>query len=140
MFSQGDIPELLKKAFIVPVYKGGSKVLPSSYRPVSLASHLVKTFERVLVRDLVEHLDFKGLMNKNQHESRSGCSTLSQLLLHHNKLLEALETRDNVDKIYLDFAKAFDKVDHELLLRKLKSIGVKGKLRIWIQNFLSHRK
>ena len=100
---------------------------------------MVKTFERVLVRALVVHLEFKGLMDKNQHGSRSGRSTLSQLLLHHNKLLEALENGDNIDTIYLDFAKAFDKVDHDLLLRKLKSIGVKGKLGIWIQNFLTKR-
>ena len=76
-FHQGDIPELLKKAFVIPIFKGGSKAEPASYRPVSLTSHLVKTFERVLVRALVGFLDFKNLMDKNQHGSRSGRSTLS---------------------------------------------------------------
>ena len=138
-FHQGDIPELLKKAFVIPIFKGGSKAEPASYRPVSLTSHLVKTFERVLVRTLVDFLDFKNLMDKNQHGSRSGRSTLSQLLLHHNRLLEALENGENIDAIYLDFAKAFDKVDHDLLLEKLKSLGVKGKVGMWIQSFLKNR-
>ena len=136
-FCQGEIPSLLKKAFVIPIFKCGSKVQPSNYRPVSLTSHLMKTFERILVRGLVAYLDVKGLLNKSQHGARSGRSTLSQLLLH--KLLEALENRDNIDAIYLDFAKAFDKVDHNLLLRKLKRMGIKGKLRMWFQNFLKER-
>ena len=138
-FYQGEIPAILKKAFVVPIYKSGSKAQPSNYRPVSLTSHLVKSFERVLVRALVAYLNVKGLMDKSQHGSRSGRSTLSQLLLHHDKLLEALENGDNIDAIYLDFAKAFDKVDHNLLLRKLKQMGVKGRLGMWIQNFLKNR-
>ena len=138
-FHQGDIPELLKKAFVIPIFKNGSKAEPANYRPVSLTSHLIKTFERVLVKALVGFLEFKGLMDKNQHGSRSGRSTMSQLLLHHNRLLEALENGENIDSIYLDFAKAFDKIDHDLLLRKLKSLGVKGKLGMWIQAFLKNR-
>ena len=138
-FHQGDIPELLKKAFVIPIFKGGSKAEPASYRPVSLTSHLVKTFERVLVRALVGYLDFKNLMDKNQHGYRSGRSTLSQLLLHHNRLLEALENGENIDAIYPNFAKAFDKVDHDLLLEKLKSLGVKGRVGVWIQSFLKNR-
>ena len=59
---------------------------------------------------------------------------------HHDLLIEALENGDNVDVIYLDFAKAFDKVSHDILLRKLKTkFGIKGKLGRWIQNFLTSR-
>ena len=135
-FSHGDIPKVLKQAFVIPVHKSGTnKSEPSSYRPVSLTSHLVKSFERVLVKAVVGYLDMKGLMDKNQHGSRSGRSTLSQLLQHHDLLLEALENGDNVDVIYLDFAKAFDKVSHDILLRKLKTkFGIKGKLGRCIQN------
>ena len=59
-------------------------------------------------------------MNPKQHGFRSGRSCLSQLLEHHNKILEELEKSNNVDVIYLDFAKEFDKVDHGILLSKLK--------------------
>ena len=59
-------------------------------------------------------------MNPKHHGFRSGRSCLSQLLEHHNKTLEELEKSNNVDVIYLDFAKPFDKVDHGILLNKLK--------------------
>ena len=85
------------------------------------------------------YLNVKGLMDKSQHGSRSGRSTLSQLLLHHDKLLEALKNGDNIDAIYLNFAKVFDQVDHILLMRKLKQMGLKGRLGMWIQNFLKNR-
>ena len=73
------------------------------------------------------------------HGFRSGRSCLSQLLEHHNKILEELEKSNNIDVMYLDFAKAFDKVDHGILLNKLKKIGINGKIGVWIHNFLSNR-
>ena len=74
-----------------------------------------------------------------QHGFRSGRSCLSQLLEHHNKILEKLEKSNNVDVIYLDFAKAFDKVNHGILLNKLKKIRMNGKIGVWIHNFRSNR-
>ena len=109
------------------------------YRNVSLTSHLIKTFERVLVKPLVRYLESNGWMDAKQHGGRAGRSTLSQLILHHDQILQAMEEGSNIDAIYLDFAKAFDKVDHGLLLHKLKHMGVKGKLGRWIQNFLKGR-
>ena len=138
-FDNGEIPEVFKKAFIIPIHKGGSKAAPAQYRPVSLTSHLVKTFERVLVKKLVAYLEFHGRMDPRQHGSRVGRSTLSQLLTHQDQILQALEDGDNIDAIYLDFAKAFDKVDQGLLLHKLKALGVKGKMGRWIQKFLTGR-
>ena len=135
----GEIPDLLKLAYIVPVHKSGSKAVPAHYRNLSLTSHLIKTFERVLVKGLVAYLEWRGKMDPRQHGSRAGRSTLSQLLLHYDLLMKALEEGDNIDVIYLDFAKAFDKVDHGLLLHKLKTLGVKGKLGKWIQVFLTSR-
>ena len=70
---------------------------------------------------------------------RSGRSCLSQLLEHHNKILEELEKSINVDVIYLDFAKAFDKVDHGILLNKLKKSQLMVNIGVWIHNFLSNR-
>ena len=78
-------------------------------------------------------------MNPKQHGFISGRSCLSQLREHHNKILEELEKSNNVDVIYLDFAKAFDKIDHGILLNKLKTIGINGEVDVWIHNFLSNR-
>ena len=97
----------------------------------------MKTFERVLVKALVSYLEFRWKMDSRQHGLRAGRSTLSRFLLHFNLVLKALEEGKNVDAIYLDFAKAFDKVDHGMLLHKIKSQGIKGKMGRWIQNFLN---
>ena len=78
-------------------------------------------------------------MNSKQHGFRSCRSCHSQLLEHHNKILEELEKSNNVDVIYLDFAEAFDKVDHGILLNKLKKIEINGKIGVWIHNFPSNR-
>ena len=78
-------------------------------------------------------------MNPKQHGFRSSRSCLSQLLEHHNKILEELQKTNNVDVFYLDFATAFDKVDHGILLNKIRKIGIYWKIGGWIHNFLSNR-
>ena len=79
-------------------------------------------------------------MDGSQHGCRKERSTLSQLLEHHHEIIEMLENGKNCDSIYLDFAKAFDKCDIGILMHKLKSLGVTGKLARWIYNFLAGRK
>ena len=134
-----DIPEVLKQAFVIPVHKGGSKVEPEEYRPISLTSHLMKTGERVIRKSLVNFLDLSKKLDPKQHGSRKNRSTLSQLLVHYDEIIKALENGENVDVVYLDFKKAFDKVDHGILLHKLKKLGITGKIGRWIQNFLQKR-
>ena len=68
-----------------------------------------------------------------------GRSCLSQLLSHYEYILKQLEKGKNTDVIYLDFAKAFDKVDFGILLHKLKSHGVSGKLGVWLSSFFNDR-
>ncbi|KAG0713115.1 RNA-directed DNA polymerase from mobile element jockey [Chionoecetes opilio] len=76
---------------------------------------------------------------ENQHGFRKGRSCLSKLLAHYNWFLETLAAGNNVDVVFLDFAKAFDKVDHGILLHKIKALGLRGKLRIWLHDFLTER-
>ena len=135
----GEIPEVLKLAFVTPVHKGGSRAQPVQYRPISLTSHVIKVLERVLRKSLVGFLEWQGKMDPNQHGSRSQRSCLSQLLEHHEEILRMLESGENVDAIYLDFLKAFDKVDIGILIRKAKLLGITGKLGRWVNCFLSGR-
>ena len=116
--------------------KGGSRGEPSNFRPISLTSHIVKTFERVLRKTLVNYLEHNKKMDRNQHGFRSGRSTLSQLLDQQDEILKALEDGDNMDTIYLDFSKAFDKCDHGIIFHKLKYLGIKGKVGRWLFSFL----
>ena len=136
----GVLPTKIKCSHVKPIFKNGERSSPKNYRPISLISHLGKIFERLVVKNLTEYLNSLDLFNKQQHGFRSGRSCLSQLLEHHQKVLAGLEAGSSVDVVYLDFAKAFDKVDYSILLAKLNAIGISGKLLRWIHSFLTERK
>ena len=134
-----DIPQTMKHAVIFPLAKGGCLTSPSNYRPISLTSHVVKIFERVMKGRIVNFLEKNKWFNSKQHGFRSKRSTLTQLLEHYDKITNALCDGSNVDVIYLDFAKAFDKVDHSILLSKLHNAGIQGNVYKWIKTFLKGR-
>ena len=135
----GQVPQILKTAHIIPVYKGGCRGTPKNYRPVALTSHLIKVFEKVVRKKIVQFMETYQLFNPSQHGFRSGRSCLSQLLSHYDRILELLEEGVNVDVVYLDFAKAFDKVDFGVTLKKLNDMGIRGKVGSWIYSFLTNR-
>jgi hypothetical protein len=138
-FEEGVIPASLKTQYITPIYKKGSRADPANYRPVSITSHIIKTFERVLRKHLVIYLESNSLMHDGQHGFRKHRSCLTQLIHHVDDIFNSLNDGDEMDVIYLDFAKAFDKVDHRILLAKLEKYGIDGKLLTWIKEFLTNR-
>ena len=79
------------------------------------------------------------MMNQSPHGFTGGRSTITQLLQFYDSILTLLEEGKQVDVVYLDFAKAFDKVDHTILLNKLHAIGIRGKIYSWIEAFLTNR-
>jgi len=136
---QGITPALLKQSHIVPIFKSGHQGLAVNYRPISLTSHIVKILEKVVRNQISRFLESNKLYNPHQHGFRQGHSCLSQLLEHYDQIIEYLQQGLNVDTIYLDFSKAFNKVDHGILLDKLEIIGIKGKIKDWIASFLTDR-
>jgi Reverse transcriptase (RNA-dependent DNA polymerase)/Endonuclease-reverse transcriptase len=136
----GEIPCPLKLAKIIPIHKGGSRKLAKNYRPIALTSLISRVMEKVVKKGLVTHLESGLLLDNNQHGFRGGRSTLSQLVAHMEEILKRLEHGDTVDVIYLDFAKAFDKVDHGVLQSSLREKGITGKLGVWLHRFLTGRK
>ena len=137
--NSGHVPAIFKKQIITPVHKKSSKAEPANYRPIALTSHVIKIFERIIRKQLVAHLERNKLICPNQHGFRKHRSCLTQLLAHIDIILENLQHGMDTDVIYLDYAKAFDKVDHEILLKKLYSYGVRGKLLMWISSYLTDR-
>ena len=113
--------------------------MPANYRPIALTSHIIKMFEKILRRHVVKFMNDNNLFNDNQHGFRSGRSCLSQLLEHFDQILDLLESGGNVDVIYLDFSKAFDKLDFKIVLRKIKAMGIDGRVFDWIKSFLTER-
>ena len=135
---KGSIPDIFKQATTIPIHKGGNRAVPKNYRPISLTSHIMKVFDRVVRARLVNYMETNNLMNNSQHGFRQGRSCLTQLLIHYDYILTEMENGKNVDVVYLDFAKAFGKVDHGVLCHKHKSFGIAGKIGMWIHNFLSN--
>ena len=134
-----EIPLELKTQTIIPLFKKGLKSLAENYRPVSLTSHIIKLFERIVRKYIMQHIEDNKLLSENQHAFRPGRSCCTQLLPHIEFVLNELHNNKNVDVVYLDFAKAFDKVDHEILLKKVENFGINGKLLNWIRSFLTNR-
>ena len=104
---------------VVPIHKGGSKGIAANYRPIPLTSHIVKIFKRIIRKHIVRYIEINDLFNSSQHGFRIGRSCLSQLLQQYDTMLSSLESGGNVGVVYIDFAKAFDKVDFDILLEKM---------------------
>ena len=137
--SKGVIPLQWKSAIITPVFKKGSRDLPSNYRPVSLTCVLCSVFEHIVADHLLYHLSFHNLISANQFGFLPGRSSCSQLLSVFNCWSHMSDTHETFDVIYIDIAKAFDSVTHSKLLNVLLSYGIDGKVLDWINCFLYNR-
>ena len=136
---EGKVLEDWRRANVVPVYKAGDRGKAKNYRPVSLTCQLCKVIERLVKDELVEHLESKGLLRGTQHGFRKGRSCLTNLLTFLDRVTEELDDGGSLDVIYLDFAKAFDKVPPHRLLQKLEGYGVSGRLLAWVRGWLLNR-
>jgi len=135
----GVVPNDWKLASVCAIYKKGSRAHTSNYRPVSLTSQLCKLLESIIRTAVVSHLDKFNLIKDSQHGFRRGRSCLTNLLEFLDKVTRSVDTGNNIDIIYLDFAKAFDKVPHNRLIKKLEAHGIGGKILTWIADWLQGR-
>ena len=122
------------------MYKKGTKGDPGNYRPISLTCVLCKVMESVIRDAIVEHLSKHDLIRSSQHGFMAGRSTVTNLLAYMETLTKLVDDGHAVDVLYLDFAKAFDKVPHSRLLAKCRGLGLGGRLLLWIERWLSDRK
>jgi hypothetical protein len=136
----GKIPQDWKDANITPLFKKGSKSKAENYRPISLTSVVGKLLESIIKDNLLNHLEKYKLLRDSQHGFRKGRSCLTNLLEFMEDVTRYLDAGDSVDLVYLDFAKAFDKVPFIRLLRKIKSHGIWGQTLNWIGEWLSGRR
>lgn len=136
----GVIPQDWKDGNINPLHKGGSRKSCNNYRPVTLTSQIVKLLERLILDQLLQHLNKHDVISCQQHGFQAGCSCVTQLIECLNDWCNAFDDKVETDIIYLDFSKAFDSVAHKRLLYKLSHYGVKGYIRTWIETFLTGRR
>ena len=136
----GIFPDSLKIAKVVPIFKHGNKYVISNYRPISLLPLLSKIFEKIAHRQLVNYLDSKNVIFDHQYGFRANKSTDNAIIDLMQYIYEGLDNDFYVFSIFLDFKKAFDSVDHDVLLSKLYHYGVRGVAHDWFHSYLSNRK
>ena len=133
----GCFPTRWKTAHVIPIHKSDDKTVCENYRPISILSSVAKLFESIIYEHIYNHV--KGVLSVNQHGFIRGRSTVSNLLEYKTYLCDAFSIGGQVDAIYTDFSKAFDKVDHVLLCQRMASHGIHGNLLRWICSYLSNR-
>ena len=124
-FSSGIFPNNLKHAKVTPLFKGGDKCEPGNYRPVSILPLFDKIIEKVMKRRLVKFLNNNKILCDAQFGFRKNKSTSMSVIDIIFKVYDALEKKEIPCCLFLDFAKAFDTVDHSILLSKLSHYGIK---------------
>jgi hypothetical protein len=135
----GEVPEDWRRANITAIFKKGDRSKAANYRPVSLTCLASKLMEHILATNILKHLDHHNILVDNQHGFRAKRSCETQLLDLTNELAKRLDKGIQTDMIVLDFSKAFDKVPHERLLKKLHHYGIRGSVNDWIRCFLTQR-
>jgi hypothetical protein len=135
----GIFPAIWKLANILPIYKKADTSAPSNYRPVSLLSRVSTIFERIVFKHMFNYFRANFLISIWQSGFLPGSSTITQLLGLYDQFCKAIDDRKEVRIVFLDIAKAFDRVWHKGLLHKLQRNGISGRLLVWLRNYLSER-
>ena len=138
-FSCGKVPKTWKKANVSPIHKKNSRSIVDNYRPISLLSTLAKVQERIIYKRLYRFLESNNLLTRKNSGFKERDSAICQLIKIVDGIFKALENGKEVNMIFLDVSKAFDKVWHKGLLHKLKSNGIGGVLLDWIGDYLADR-
>ena len=138
-FNSGTVPKDWKNAIVTPVFKKGAKSKPENYKPISLTCILSKVLEHILVTSIMKHLDTNHLLYPLQHGFRSKVSCETQLLTFTQQIFDDMANGKQTDVVVMDFSKAFDKVDHQRLILKLKRMGIDKKISNWVQAWLNNR-
>lgn len=127
-------------AVVKPLFKSGDKASMNNYRPISMLSNFSKIFEKIIKIRLIDFLEKNSLLSKNQYGFRPGLSTDNALYQVTQYIYGNLDNNNKTMAIFLDLAKAFDTVNHDILLNILPSFGIKCSSLNWFKSYLHNRK
>jgi hypothetical protein len=136
--SAGVFPDRWKLSHVTPVFKSGSRVIAGNYRGIAILPTIAKLFECIICSILTEH--FNGYISSRQHGFMKGRSTETNLVEFAQTGLDVIESGNQLDVVYTDFSKAFDRVSHSILIAKLERMGLHSSLLAWIRSYLVGRR
>ena len=139
-YSTGIYPNSLKIAKVIPIYKSGTKSTPGNYRPISLLSNINKIIEKTIYSRLIKYFNKYNLINDSQFGFRKGYNTTMAVTELYEKILDSNDKGNATCTILLDLSKAFDSVDHKIILHKLYNYGIRGNVWNLLQSYLTNRK
>jgi hypothetical protein len=137
--THGIVPDQLKSAKVVPIFKKGDKDTPVNYRPISVLPYFAKFLEKVMYIRLSSYINKINLIHPSQHGFQPGHSTFMALLDMEEKITKAIDNNEYSIGIFIDLAKAFDTVDHSILLKKMSNYGIRGLQLKWFHSYLKER-
>jgi Reverse transcriptase (RNA-dependent DNA polymerase) len=141
IFSTGIYPDTFKLAVVTPVFKGGSRTQEDNYRPISVLPVMNRIVERVIHKRLFDYFDnHLKLIYKHQFGFRPKSGTENAAIELTDYILRSMDDGKIVTGVFCDLRKAFDLVDHQLLLEVLEKYGIRGQAHNIIASFLSNRK
>ena len=136
----GVFPNKLKLTYVIPAHKGNSKMSVENYRPISIIPIFRKIFEKLIYARFMSFLNKECILYDHQFGFRSKRSTDLAILDIHRKLIDDFENNNFACCMFLDFAKAFDTVNRNILFQKLNAYGVRGIVHDWFKSYLTDRK
>lgn len=139
MISTGNFPECLKVAKVIPIFKSGDPRELNNYRPISCLSVLDKILEKMLACRIMNYASHFGLIFSHQYGFRKGSGTLSATCDLVEGIYESLDAKRMVGAVFIDLKKAFDTINHELLLEKLELFGIRGTTLTLLESYLTNR-
>ena len=137
--SLGIFPDCLKYSEIKPLFKKGDKQNFSNYRPISILTSFSKVLEKAVYFQLYDHCSKHNILSGEQFGFRNKLVTTNAIYNLINKTLIALNDKIMVGGIFCDLEKAFDSINHDILISKLNFYGAKGKTMLWFKSYLKNR-
>ena len=139
-FAKGTFPDNLKVARITPIHKNGDFSSPNNFRPISSLPFISKIYEKFIARRLLKFLSKYKILSPKQFGFQSGISTCDALINLTEEIYRALDNKNHYIATMVDIRKAFDCVDHVILLKKLEAYGIRGTPLDWFKSYLKDRK